>query len=229
MSDIMKITWHGHSAFEIEGKYRTLVDPFFTGNRMARVGWQEMKPDVIAVTHGHSDHLGDTINIARSTGCTIVAISELADYLGRLALRTVDLNFGGTVDLGARYSLVPAVHSSGVEEGGLGIDAGSPAGFIIEDGKTVYHAGDTALFSDMVIIKELYKPEIAMLPIGGRFTMDIKAASIAAALIRPEIIIPMHYNTFEYNKADVVAFKLSVESSTDTEVIIPVPGEPIDL
>jgi L-ascorbate metabolism protein UlaG (beta-lactamase superfamily) len=226
----MKITWYGHAAFELEGKLKTLIDPYITNNPAATVRWQDLKPDVIAVTHGHGDHLGDTMEIAAATGCAIVAVAETAEYLIKKGLKVIDLDFGGSFTIeGVEYALVPAVHSNSIEAGNALIEAGDPAGVIVSDGKIVYHAGDTALFGDMSLIRELYTPDIALLPIGGRYTMDAKAALLAVKLIRPKVVIPMHYNTRDKIKADEKAFKKAVEHVTDAEVILMRPGDSIVL
>jgi len=226
----MKITWHGHSNFEIEDSLDTIVDPFFTGNPTAEISWETVSPDVLVVTHGHADHLGDAISIAKATECEMICVNELAKYAQSNGADAMGANIGGTIELGmTRYSLVPAVHSNGIEDAGFGWDAGSPAGVVIRDSSVVYHAGDTALFNDMSLIRELYKPKVALLPIGGRFTMDPEAALMAVKLIKPEIVIPMHFNTFDVIKADPYKFQKMVEENTDTEAIILQPGDNIDV
>ncbi len=225
----MKIIWHGHSAFELQDSLITLIDPFLTGNTMADITADEIDPDVIAVTHGHADHMGDTLTIAKRTGCKVVAINEIAKYLQSQGVDAHGGNIGGTIELGVKYTFVPAMHSNGIDEAGFGWDAGSPAGIVVSDGVTVYHAGDTALFGDMTLIHELYKPKVAMLPIGGRFTMDISQALLAVKMIRPQFVLPMHYNTFDVIRADVGKFQRLVEDQTDAEVIILEPGDSIDV
>ncbi len=226
----MRITWHGHSNFELNESMDSIIDPFFMGNKMTDVKWNEVKPDVLAVTHGHADHLGDTLSIARDTGCKVVCVNELAKYIQSKGIDALGANIGGSVDIGStRYTLVQAIHSNGIDEAGFAWDAGSPAGFVIKDKTTVYHAGDTALFSDMALIHDLYKPKVAMLPIGGRFTMDEEAALVAVKMLKPKIVIPMHYNTFSVIHADPTKFQKLAEENTDTEVIIMKPGDSIDV
>jgi L-ascorbate metabolism protein UlaG (beta-lactamase superfamily) len=226
----MKITWHGHSVFEIRDRLTTLIDPFLTGNRMADVTADEMDPDVIAVTHGHADHLGDTVSIAKATGCKVVAVSEIAKYLQSKGVSAIGANIGGTVELeGVKYSLTPASHSNGIDEAGFGWDAGSPAGFVIKNSCSVYHAGDTALFNDMTLIRDIHKPKVAMLPIGGRFTMDIEQAALAVKMIAPRLVIPMHYDTFDVIQANVRDFERLVKDVSDAEVILMEPGDSIDV
>lgn len=226
----MKITWHGHSNFELEDSMDTIIDPFFMGNNMADVKWDEVKPDVLAVTHGHADHMGDTLSIAKETSCKIVCVNELAKYIQSKGVDALGANIGGKIDIeGVSYSLVPATHSNGIDEAGFAWDAGSPAGFVIKDKIAIYHAGDTALFGDMALIRDVYKPKVALLPIGGRFTMDEEAAMLAVKMIKPKIAIPMHYNTFDVIRADPVKFQRLVEDNTDAEAIILKPGDSIDV
>lgn len=225
----MKITWHGHSAFELQDSLITLIDPFFSGNTMADVTADDVDPDVIVVTHGHADHMGDTMTIAKRTGCKVVSINEIAKYVQSQGVDARGGNIGGTIDLGVKYTFVPAMHSNGIDEAGFGWDAGSPAGIVVSDSLAVYHAGDTALFGDMALIRELYKPKVAMLPIGGRFTMDASQALLAVKMIQPRLVLPMHYNTFDVIRADVGMFQRMVEDQTDAEVVVLEPGDSIDV
>ncbi len=226
----MKLTWHGHSNFEVEDSLDTIIDPFFMGNSMADVKWDEVNPDVLIITHGHADHMGDAISIAKETDCEIICINELAKYVQSRGIDALGSNIGGTIELGpVKYTMVQAVHSNGIDEAGFGWDAGSPAGVVIEDTSVIYHAGDTALFSDMALIGELYRPKVALLPIGGRFTMDLNAAVKAVKLLKPELVVPMHYNTFDVIKADPWKFQKMVEDETDAEAVVMEPGDSIDI
>ena len=226
----MKLTWHGHSNFEVEGSLDTIIDPFFMGNTMADVKWDEVNPDVLVITHGHADHMGDAISIARETECEVIGVNEIAKYMQSRGIDATGANIGGTIDLGeVRYTLVQAVHSNGIDEAGFAWDAGSPAGVVIEGSSIIYHAGDTALFGDMALIGEVFQPKVALLPIGGRFTMDIPAAVRAVKLIKPEIVVPMHYNTFDVIRADPWKFQKMVEDETDAEAVVLEPGDSIDI
>ncbi len=223
----VKITWLGHSTFLIEGSERILVDPFITGNPTAPIKAEDVECDVICVTHGHADHLGDAIPIAKRLGVPVVAIYELAQYISGRGAEAVGMNFGGTLHREkSSITMVPAFHSSGITEAGFKIDGGLPGGFGISmDGHTIYHAGDTSLFSDMKLIGELHKPEVAMLPIGDLYTMNPYTASIAAEWLGVKTIIPMHYNTWPPIKQDPEDLRRMLEGKAD--VIIPIPGHPI--
>ncbi|MFH1821440.1 MAG: metal-dependent hydrolase [Methanobacteriota archaeon] len=183
------IKWLSHSGFEIvHDKEIILIDPYLTGNPLAPLRASEIsKADMVCVTHDHHDHLGDAIDICKRTGATFVGIAELSQWAQSEGVKdVVRMNIGGTVKVkGIDISMVHALHSS---------IRGSPVGFIINLGKSrIYHAGDTALFSDMRTVGEFYKPEIACLPIGGHYTMAAQEAAEAAWLLNPKVVIPMHY------------------------------------
>jgi L-ascorbate metabolism protein UlaG (beta-lactamase superfamily) len=230
MADI-KITWLGHAAFLFETRKKILIDPFISGNPTAPCSPEELNPDVIAVTHGHRDHLGDTIEIGKRTGCRIISIHEVANYIKSKGVFAEGMNKGGTVNVEEiTFTMTDARHSSSIDASGFSFDGGSPAGFIIKiGGHSIYHAGDTGIFGDMQLIGELYEPELALLPIGDRFTMGIKEAVKAVELIRPDIVVPMHYNTFDVIRQDPEEFKRAVEAKIDTKVIIMEPGESIEI
>ncbi len=230
MADI-KITWLGHAAFLFEAGKKILIDPFISGNPTAPCSPEELNPDVIAVTHGHRDHLGDTIEIGKKTGCRIISIHEVANYIKSKGVFAEGMNKGGTMTVEEiTFTMTDARHSSSIDASGFNFDGGSPAGFIIKiGGHSIYHAGDTGIFGDMQLIGELYEPELALLPIGDRFTMGIKEAVKAVELIRPEIVVPMHYNTFDVIAQDPEEFKRAVEAKIDTKVIIMEPGESIEI
>jgi L-ascorbate metabolism protein UlaG (beta-lactamase superfamily) len=226
----VKITWLGHAAFLFEAEKKLLIDPFITGNPKAPCSPEELEPDIIAVTHGHRDHLGDTIEIGARTGCRIISIHEVANYIKSKGVFAEGMNKGGTVEAeGFTLTMTQALHSSSIDASGFSFDGGSPAGFVIGiDEHSIYHAGDTGVFGDMKLIKELYAPEITLLPIGDRFTMGIREAVKAVELLQPEIAIPMHYGTFDVIDQDPEEFKRAVETKGKTKVIIMKPGEPIE-
>jgi len=230
MADL-KITWLGHAAFLLEAEKKLLIDPFITGNPKASCIPEDLDPDIIAVTHGHRDHLGDTIEIGARTGCRIISIHEVANYIKSKGVFAEGMNKGGTMDVeGVTLTMTQALHSSSIDASGFSFDGGSPAGFVIGiGGHSIYHAGDTGVFGDMQLIGELYEPEIALLPIGSRFTMGIKEAVKAVELIEPQIVVPMHYNTFDVIRQDPEVFRKAVEAKVDTKVIILEPGEFIEL
>jgi len=226
----MRITWLGHSAFLVAGKDRILVDPFLTGNPMASTTADKVDCDIICVTHGHGDHLGDTIDIARRTGASIASIIEMSDWLEKCGVKSVGFNIGGTAGIReTSITLVPAFHSSSIGAPGLEFSAAMPVGVVIDSGKVVYHAGDTSVFSDMKLIGQLYRPIVAMLPIGGFFTMDPKQAAMATSLIRPKVVIPMHYDTWPPIAQDPKEFEKLVRRSSKTKVAVMKPGESLEV
>ncbi|MDD1755489.1 MAG: metal-dependent hydrolase [Methanomassiliicoccales archaeon] len=219
-----ELTYLGHSAFSVAcSKGVVLIDPFLTGNPKAAITAERAEADVILVTHAHGDHLGDAISIAKRTGACIVATFELANHCASQGAKVVDPHFGGTVRLPmGRVKLFPAVHSSSIDEG---VNLGQAASFLLEaDGARIYHAGDTALFGDMRLVGEA-GIDVALLPIGGHYTMDIEDAVKAVKLLRPVTVVPMHYNTFPLIEADPLEFKRLVERETRSECEILKPGE----
>jgi len=226
----MKIKWLSHSAFLIEGRDKVLVDPFLTGNPKAVMKPEEVDCDIICVTHGHGDHLGDAVPIARRTGAEIVSIVEMSSYLERCEVKSIGFNLGGTVKIrDTSITMVPAFHSSSIGAPGLEFSAAMAVGLIIDTGKVIYHAGDTCVFGDMKLIGELYKPEIAMLPIGGFYTMDPKQAALAVKLIGPKMVIPMHYGTWPLVEQDPEEFAKLVKKSSKAKVAIMQPGETLEV
>jgi L-ascorbate metabolism protein UlaG (beta-lactamase superfamily) len=218
----MQLTWLGHSCVLLSGTKKVLVDPFIEGGSVTGT-----QPDIIAVTHGHDDHFGETVTLGKPT----VAITEIAKYLNTQGVPAVGMNIGGTVTVsGVSFTMTPAQHSSSLEEAGPGFSAGAPAGFVIRmDGVAVYHAGDTGLFSDMKLIGELYHPDVALLPIGGLYTMGVAEAMMAANFIGAKLAIPIHYNTWEKIQADPAAFKKGLERTTDIRVQVLKPGESVEI
>jgi len=221
----MDIHYLGHAAFELtDGATTILIDPFITGNPSAAVAADDLSPDVILLTHGHGDHYGDVVPIAKRTGATVVAIVEIAGELREEGLVDVrDPNIGGTVNFDwGSVKLVPAWHTSTTPKGTVS----TPAGLIIEfAGKTVYHLGDTALFGDLELIGRRHAIDVALVPIGGHYTMDREDAVEAVRMIAAAQVIPCHYNTFPPIETDAEAFKADVENSTAAEVIVLAPGE----
>jgi L-ascorbate metabolism protein UlaG (beta-lactamase superfamily) len=225
----MQIRFLGHAAFALEHDGKTiLVDPFLSGNPKAAATADEVAADAIFLTHGHGDHLGDTVDIAKRTGATVVAIVELAGELTEAGLENVmDPNIGGTVDLGwASVRLTPAWHTSTTPGGTVN----TPAGLVVEFGdKRVYFAGDTALFSDLALPAKRGHIDLAVIPIGGHYTMDRFDAVVAADLIKADQIIPCHYDTFPPIETDAQAFKSDVQNAGHAEVIVLDPGETHEL
>lgn len=216
----MKIRWLGHSCFFLEGTKKILIDPFMPYGDFGCV------PDIVAVTHGHGDHFGE----AERFGKTVVCPNEIAKHLAEKGTGAEPMNIGGTIEVeDISFTMTPALHSSWLEVGGKGFYGGPASGFIIRmDDVTVYHAGDTGLFSDMKLIRDLYHPDVAMLPIGGRYTMGPSEAMMAAGFVGAPIVIPMHYNTFPPIEQDAEEFKRSVEGVTRMKVVVMNPGDEID-
>lgn len=233
----MEIRFHGHACFELsEGETRVLVDPFLKPNNpAATVTAEEVEPTHIAITHGHADHLADAVAVAKRTGAHCVAIVELANWLdSRGAAAISDPNLGGTVEFEWGWiKLVPAWHTStipGSAEAPFsaehGISIGTATGLLINlGGKTVYHTGDTCLFGDMKLVAERNPVDVALLPIGGHYTMDRHDAVVAAELIEATTVIPMHYDTFPPIATDAGAFKAEVEGKTSSQVVLLEPGQ----
>ena len=219
------IRFLGQACFELKaGDTTVLTDPFLTGNPLAAATADEVEPDVILLTHGHGDHLGDTVDIAKRTGATVVAIVELADEISEAGVENVlDPNFGGTVKFDWGWvKLVPAWHTAVTPSG----TAHMPAGLLIHIGdRLVYHLGDTCLFSDMKLIAQRGdKVDLALVPIGGHYTMDRFDAVTAVEFIDPAEVIPCHYNTFPPIETDAQAFKDDVQNAGFSEVVVLDPG-----
>lgn len=230
----VKVTYLGHAAFKLVSPKGVVIyiDPYLSKNPKTPPEMKTVeKADLILVTHGHGDHLGDTLAIAEKTNATVVAIAELGRYLKKKGAKNViRMNKGGTCNShGIAITMVHAVHSSSVTEGDQIIYMGEPAGFVVrfENGFTIYHAGDTGVIGDMKIIGELYKPELSLLPIGSHFTMDPREATYAAKLLGSKYVIPMHYGTFPVLTGTPEEFSRLMKEVPKTKVLVLKPGETI--
>ena len=233
----MEIKYHGHSCFELsQGDVRVLLDPFLKPNNPAAVATgDEVEPTHIAISHGHADHIADAVPVAKRTGAHCVAVVEIANWLEGLGVENVsDPNLGGAVSFDWGWiKLVPAWHTSTLPGSAetpfsptTGTVIGPAAGLLVNiGGLTVYHAGDTCLFSDMKLIAERNPVDVAMLPIGGHYTMDRHDGAVAAELVGAGTVIPMHYNTFPPIETDAAAFKADVEARTSSAVVVLAAGE----
>jgi L-ascorbate metabolism protein UlaG (beta-lactamase superfamily) len=223
------IRFLGHACFELtEGDTRVLMDPFLTGNPKAAAAPDELDPTHIFLTHGHPDHYGDIVDIAKRTGAQVVTIAEIAGELGEAGVENLsDPNLGGTVEFDEVWvKLVPAWHTSTTPNGTASVPAGMVVGL---GGKVVYHLGDTALFSDLRLVGERNPVDVALMCIGGHYTMDRHDAVTAAGLVGATTVIPCHYDTFPPVETDSQAFKADVEAQTSSKVELLAPGETFSL
>ncbi len=224
-----KLTFLGHSAWYIEGKdVRLVIDPFLTDNPQARVNPGDLKVDYVLLTHGHGDHLGDGIELAKQNHATVIAPYELAMYCQSKGVENVHpMHIGGGFNFPfGRVKLTIAHHGSMTPDGTY---AGNPCGFLITvDGKTIYHAGDTGLFYDMKLIGEMNTIDVALLPIGDNFTMGIDDAVKAVELLQPRLAVPMHYKTFDVINADPEEFVSKVKKKGGNAQVVP-PGESLEI
>lgn len=220
----IQVTWLAHSGFklEIEGK-TVLIDPFLTGNPLAPMKADELRADFILLSHGHGDHVGDTVAIAKRTGATVVGNFEIANWIeGKGVKNVAGLNTGGGYDFGfGRVEYTPAFHSSSLPDGSYG---GQPHGILIfAPGTTFYHSGDTALFTDMQLIGDK-GVDVAILCVGDYFTMGPTDSLDAIRFIRPSYVLPMHYNTFPPIQQDIAKWAQQVHNHTEAKAIVLDPG-----
>jgi L-ascorbate metabolism protein UlaG (beta-lactamase superfamily) len=219
---MVKVTWFGHAAFKIEAAGKTvLIDPWLDGNPSSPIKASEItKADVVYVTHDHDDHLGDAVEICKRTKATFVATFELGNYAQENGVTDiVGLNIGGSAEVeGLKLTVVNATHTS---------SRGAPTGVIVEgEGKRIYHMGDTGLFGDLRLFGELYKPDLAMVPIGGFYTMGAREAAEAVSLLKPKVALPMHFGTFPVLAQSADDFvKLVREKTPKVKVVVLKPGE----
>ncbi|MGN1402598.1 MAG: metal-dependent hydrolase [Bacillus sp. (in: firmicutes)] len=226
----MKVTFHGHSVLKVETEGKTILfDPFITGNGQTDLTLDDVEPDVIILTHGHDDHVGDTVQLAKKHGCLVIANFELSTVLNMLGVEnTHGMSIGGAYEFDfGRVKLTPAFHGSGMVIDGQMVYCGQPAGVLLTaEGKTIYHAGDTALYSDMKLIGERNQIDVAFVPIGDNFTMGPEDAAKAVEFLNPKLAVPIHYNTFPPIKQDPERF-LSLLKNHDGKVLA--AGQSIEL
>jgi L-ascorbate metabolism protein UlaG (beta-lactamase superfamily) len=224
------VTWLGHAAFRIDtpGGKRVYVDPWLGNPKCPESEREPERVDLIALTHGHDDHVGQTLELALRFGCPVVAMIELRDYLSTKGLDQNDAhapNKGGTVEVdGIKITLTDAKHSSSTFENGVPVYLGEPAGLVIEveNGTKLYFAGDTCVFGDMALIGRIYEPDVAVLPIGGHFTMDPREAAVALELLGTGRCIPSHYGTFPLLAGTPEECRGLL--TTNCEILAPEPG-----
>ena len=224
-----KLTWYGHAALGLETDgYKLVVDPFFTGNPAASISAEAVEADFILVSHGHGDHVGDGVAIAKRTGATVISVNEIAVWFGDQGLKSHGQHLGGGYKHPFGYlKLTLALHGSALPDGSNG---GNPCGFLLttNDGKKIYLAQDTGLFGDMKLIGE-EGLDFAVVPIGDNFTMGPDDALRAVKMLQPKTVIPIHYNTWGLIAQDANAWAERVQKETKTKAVVLKPGESYSL
>lgn len=221
----MKVEFIGHGCVQLtEGNDKMIFDPFIDDNPQATISSDDVNPNYIMLTHYHDDHKGDALKIAEKNDSLIISTAEIAGTVEGEGLKAHPMHIGGTTqfDFG-KVRMTPALHGSG-------LNGSNPCGFIVDfHGTTVYHAGDTGLFSDMKLLAELEDIDLAILPIGGNFTMDQNDAVIAAKYLQAKSVLPVHYNTWPLIPADADKFKQDLDAQTDSQCLILDPGESMEI
>lgn len=226
------ITYYGHAAIKMAGAGASvLIDPWLSNPLLQTPISALGELTLILVTHGHGDHVGETVEIAKASGVPVAAIHELAQYLAAKGVPTViGMNKGGSMSAGGvQVTMTQAVHSSTAEEGGQLIPTGDPAGFVVAfaNGFVAYHAGDTAVFKDMELIRELYHPQLAILPIGSHYVMNPAEAALACRLLQPQFVIPIHYGTFPVLTGTPQELQENLKDQPHIKIIPLKPGESV--
>ena len=233
LPDGLKLTWLGHATFLIETREnkRILIDPWVMGNPTCPENLKDPGPlDAILITHAHFDHIGDAVELGKKTGAQFACVPEIAAWLGSKGIaedNLTDFNKGGTIEIaGCQAHMTHAVHTCGIQDGDQILYGGEAAGYVIEfkDGFKLYHAGDTAVFSDMALIGKLLQPDIALLPIGDHYTMGPRSAAEAIRLLGTKTVIPMHFGTFPLLHGNPEALRKEASDVSGLEVIDLEPG-----